>query len=134
MFESQREKIGKFAYQTNRAVHHLYHEIRSQYPTFEYEINVDDLLSNFFVAVNKNNDRLKVQDGLFAICGLDKEKTSKQFDDQVYAKLIIPKNRKKGIVNLLDKFGVKDSTIYPSLDRAALNLYGKHFISEMINK
>ena len=128
------KKLGKFAYQTNRAVHHLYHEIRSQYPTFEFEINVDDLLSNFFVAVNKNSDRLKAQDGLFAICGLDKEKTSEQFDDQVYAKLIIPKDRKKGIVNLLDKFGVKDSTIYPSLDRVALNLYGKHFISETINK
>ncbi len=126
--------LGIGDYYNSIAVHHLYHEIRSQYPTFEYEIRVNDLLKTYFVAANKDNARMKAQDGLFAIYGLDKNEGENWINKQIVSNIIISKRCKKDIIKSLNKYGINDSKVYLGLDRAAINLYGKYLKVESINK
>lgn len=118
------------AYIKNGAIHRLYHEIRSQYSTFDFEIRAKDLLSSCFVAANKDNDRMKNQNGLFAIYGLDKITSQKNVESHIIANVEIPKGQKKKILEVLEHFGFGENTIYPSLDRATAQIYGKHYVYE----
>lgn len=47
------------------------HEVRGEYPAFECAIVGEHLLNSYFVRKNKDNQRMKIQDGYFIICGLD---------------------------------------------------------------
>lgn len=126
------EKLTGVDYKHNEAVHHLYHEIRSQYPTFDFEIKTNDLLTSFFVAANKDNERMKRQDGLFAIFGLDKEESKRKLESYLQYELIIPANKKKVMLESLEHLGIDDSVVYPSLDRAAAQIYGRQYVSQKI--
>lgn len=126
--------LGISDYKENIAVHHLYHEIKSQYPTFEYEIRVNDLLKTYFVAANKDNARMKAQDGLFAIYGLDKKSGEKWIQDQIVLKLKISSRCKKDIIKALNKYGINNSKLYLGLDRAALDVSEKYLDAESIKK
>lgn len=129
------KKLDAESYAKNKTIHHLYHEIRSQYPTFDFEIRANDLLTSFFVAANKDNERMKSQNGLFAIYGLDKEISRKNVENHIIANIIIPKNQKRRMLKALELFGIDDSIIYPSLDRAAAKIYGKQLVLEyLLNK
>lgn len=104
------------------AIHHLYHEIRSEYPAFESEILADDILKNHFVAANKDNERMKVQDGLFAFFGLDTRRCLKELNEKVICKIDIPKIKKTEILKELEMLRINDSTVYPGVERSLLNL------------
>lgn len=120
------------AYEKNEAIHHLYHEIRSQYPTFDFEIRAKDLLTSFFVAGNKDNDRMKSQSGLFAIYGLDERMSRKNVENHIVANVEIQKDQKGMMLKMLEHLGIDDSIIYPSLDRAAAQIYGRQYVSQEI--
>ena len=124
---NKNQKLDKNSLEKHDSIRHLYHEIRSQYPTFEYEINSDDLLKFRFVAANKDNARIKAQDGLFAIFGLDERALEDQLDNQQIFKIIISKNAKKDIINSLEKYGISDSKLYLGLDRDSIKLYKNYF-------
>lgn len=105
----------------NRAIHHLYHEIRSEYPTFEYEILADDLLKMHFVAANKDNERMRAQDGMFAFFGLDAQRCRCELENKVVLKIDIPSVRKKNILKELEMLRINDSIIYPGVERTLLD-------------
>lgn len=121
--------LDKKSYESKQyqSIHHLYHEIRSQYPTFETEIKADDLLTSFFVAANKDNERMKTQNGLFAIFGLDKAISKQKVDKNIVETIVVPHQRKSAFLKMLEHFGMDDSIVYPGLDRAAAKMYGKQF-------
>ncbi len=107
------------------AIHHLYHEIRSEYPTFEYEILADDLLKLHFVAANKDNERMKAQDGLFAFFGLDANGCKNKLENKVKLMVDIPSESKKTVLMELDMLRINDSTVYPGVERTLLNVQKK---------
>ncbi len=105
------------------AIHRLYHEIRSEYPTFEYEILAEDLLKMHFVAANKDNERMKAQDGMFALFGLDAEASKKELEEKIVLKINIPSQKKNDILKELDMLRINDSTVYPGVERTLLDAH-----------
>ena len=95
-------KLNKNLYINEKSVNHLYHEIRSEYPTFDFEINANDLLDVFFVAAKKENERILRQDGLFAIVGLDIINAKNKLNQKIIKKIIIPSRYKKDILKFSD--------------------------------
>lgn len=98
------------------------HEIRGEYPAFETAIIGTDLLDSFFVMPNKDNERMKIQDGAFVLFGLDLDKGKRLIEKQEIARIIIDKNAKGIIRESLAKMGIINSSVYPGLERTALYL------------
>ncbi len=126
--------LDELDYKRNLFVHHLYHEIRSEYSTFDFEIKTDDLLTSHFVSPNKDNEREKIQNGLFAIYGLDKDISKKKVDEFVIKRIKIRHEVKSQILNMLSHFGIDDSVIYPGLERTTLNIYHQIFVKKNLDK
>lgn len=101
------------------------HEIRGEYPAFETAIVGQDILDCFFVLVNKNNIRMKVQSGYFIIFGLDNEANEIKLKDLVVEEIIVDKNSKKKILDELKLMKIHSDTIYPDLERTAIYLRNK---------
>ncbi len=125
-------KLTEDFYRSQRSVHRLYHEIRFEYPTFDFEIKTNDLLKSFFVSPKKDNERLKAQNGLFAIYGLNPNLARQHVEDAVIDRIKIPQESKKPILKMLEHFGIDDSVIYPSLDRTAASFLNERFIRRPI--
>lgn len=114
----------------NRAIHHLYHEIKSEYPAFEYEIVAEDLLKMHFVAANKDNDRMKAQDGMFAFFGLDGQRCKCELEKKLVLKIDISSDKKKNILKELEMLRINDSVVYPGIERTLLDAHNKILKSE----
>lgn len=117
--------LDKKTYDTNISIHHLYHEIRSEYSTFDFEIVPQDLLTFQFVACNQDNKRIKAQDGCFAIFGLDKDLSEKELEKCVECHLIIPAKAKINVLKELEHLGINEKSIYPGLENSMLYLMSK---------
>ena len=93
------------------------HEIKSELPAFETAIIGKHLLKNYFVATNKNNRRMKVQEGAFVICGLNNDVQ----DLEEKAKyILIDYAAKKDILKDLKMLGIANNTIYPDFERTSM--------------
>ncbi len=125
--------LNEADYEKHPFVHRLYHEIRGEYPTFDFEIKAEDLLTAHFVSPNKDNERLRAQNGLFAVFGLDKDRSKKKVEDAVVERIIIPKENKGGILSTLRHMGVDDSVIYPGLERSAADINGLILVKRAID-
>lgn len=118
---NKNNKLDGYSYIHEKSVHHLYHEIRSEYPTFDFEINANDLLDVFFVAAKKENERILRQNGLFAIVGLDIKNAKNKLNQKIIKRIIIPSRYKKDILKELSYFGIKKDYVYPELTETIRN-------------
>lgn len=103
----------------------LLHEIRGEYPAFETAIVGQDILDCFFVLVNKNNIRMKVQSGYFIIFGLDYDLNERKLENLVVEEIIVDKSAKEEILKELKLMRIHSDTIYPDLERTAIYLRNK---------
>ena len=101
----------------NMVMKRFLHEIRSEFPAFETAIVGEDLLKNYFVATYKDNQRMKVQDGAFVICGL--QKSVKDLDD-IVVNIEIDCSAKKEILKDLKMLGIANNTVYPDFERTSM--------------
>lgn len=101
------------------------HEVRGEYPSFEIAIVGQDLLDCFVVRTNKNNERIKFQNGAFVIFGLDVEENCKKIESMQIDSFTVKNSAKKELLNDLAKFGINTSSIYPGLERTAVYLRNK---------
>ena len=102
------------------------HEIRRECPAFECEIVGEHLLNVYFVQPYKNNERIAIQSGLFALFGLaDNDKAKHMLDEYVAATIDIKANGKREILEQLRKMNIMSSTIYPDFERRAMDLVHK---------
>ena len=120
---NKNNKLDEYSYIHEKSVHHLYHEIRSEYPTFDFEINANDLLDVFFVAAKKENERILKQNGLFAIVGLDIKNAKNKLNQKIIKRIIIPSRYKKDILRELSYFGIKKDYVYPELTETIRNYF-----------
>ena len=101
----------------NAVMKRFLHEIRSEFPAFETAIIGKDLLKNYFVATYKDNQRMKVQDGAFVICGLKKDVTDL---DKRAVNIEIDYLAKKDILKDLKMLGIANNTVYPDFERTSM--------------
>lgn len=120
------KKGGKFDASNNGlAIERLYHEIRTETPSFEKKIDPVDLLSAYFVRPLKTNSRILKQDGAFIINGLslNEKEAETKLNKMVYVKLKI--QNQEGILRELDMLGVNEATLFPEVDKVANYLKSK---------
>lgn len=90
-----------------------------------YRTKAADLLSAFIVRPQIENERLKKQEGIFAIFGIQ----SSLYDNSAYYKIrrfCIPSNHKKSILKELDKLGINEATLFGDIEsRANYNRFKK---------
>ncbi len=123
--------------QFNKQISRLLHEVKQEKPSFESNVDNADLLNNFIVLSQKNNQRIIKQDGAFVICGLDDLHGSScphalSLNQLRYRKngrtLIIIVNNKKSIMKELATYGITKAALFPEIDDVA------SFIKDKYNK
>lgn len=117
--------------------------IRGEKPYFRPEIRPRDLSSMFFVKAKNGNQRITNQMGAFLLFGLgieqDKDTNeageSLRLTKSIYAeippewikvKFIVPKDKKKKILEELANLGITESYIYPGMEQYAKELKKKY--------
>lgn len=105
--------------QNSKVMQRFLHEIRGEYPTFKTAIIGADLLKYYFIRPHKDNERMKSQDGAFAIFGLDEENLIDEINKKVKT-IEIKAESKKEILKDLNLLRINISTIYPGVERGAL--------------
>lgn len=101
----------------NAVMKRFLHEIQSEFPAFATAIVGEDLLKNYFVATYKDNQRMKVQDGAFVICGLQKDVKDL---DRIAVNIEIDYSAKKDILKDLKMLGIANNTVYPDFERTSM--------------
>lgn len=122
--ERHRGQIGDEDICFNVPMRKLMHEIRSEFPAFGTEIIGEDLLKCWFVRPNKDNERMKVQDGAFVIYGLDQE-ANQRYLESISEEIVINASAKKEILKDLRLMHISVSTIYPGLEARAKDILKK---------
>jgi hypothetical protein len=102
------------------AVDRLLQFIREEKPHFRPEINADELDRLWFVLPKFSNRRIIAQNGAFLIFGLSKDQPASPGPHPIrFRDIIIPKAAKSSIRQDLDTLGIKESALFPEIDRAA---------------
>lgn len=97
----------------NESINNLYHEIKREFPGFDYRISTDDLLKNYFINGLKNNSRIKNQNGGFILFhGVKATENSYQAK-----KIFVDMKYKENILNELESFGINPGKVYYQLDK-----------------
>lgn len=111
----------------------LLHDIRKDKPGFRPIINKTDLEKVICVKPKLNNKRIIRQQGCFLLFGINGEKTLKTNVNENWIrkdlnnrKFIIPKKRKKHILNDLKNFGISHNTLFPELESQAKEILEKY--------
>lgn len=121
--------------QFNKQISRLLHEVKQEKPSFEPKVKNADLLNNFIVLSQKNNQRIIKQDGAFIICGLDDLQRSSypralslnKLRYRVNGKtLIVVVNNKKSIMKELATYGITKATLFPEIDDVASYIKDKY--------
>ncbi len=107
----------------DNVMHKFLHEIRGEYPGFECEMIGEDLLKGYFVAPVKDNERMKLQNGLFYIFGLDEEPLDDKMD---FERILIDKRAKRELLNDLELMDISNANMYSGFERKAMNIKGKY--------
>lgn len=102
-----------------RVVEKLYHEIRTETPSFEKNIDPLDLISSYFVLPLKTNSRILKQNGAFIINGLcmDSFDIEDRLKNMCCYKIEI--TNKDRILEELDMLGINEATLFPEMDKVA---------------
>lgn len=102
----------------NDNVPRLLHEVRLEKPAFLSQIKKDQVLDSFVVYALKNNNRIVKQDGAFIICGLaDNYGMLNKYKYQNKNKrVIILIDKKKKILEDLDRISINHSTLFPEIE------------------
>ena len=90
-----------------------------------YRTKATDLLSTFIVRPQIENERLKKQEGIFAIFGIQSSLYNNGFSYKIY-RFRIPQECKKQIIVELDKLGINEATLFGDIEsRANYNRFKK---------
>lgn len=94
-------------------------EVMRECPAFAtYRTEVTDLLSTFIVRPQIETERLKKQEGIFAIFGLQSPLYNNSFIYKI-SRFRIPKESKKQIIIELDKLGINEATLFGDIESRA---------------
>jgi len=115
----------------NKKVPRLLHEIRTEKPAFQGEIDKEDLLKSVIVQPLKDNSRILKQDGAFILCGLARDCVNLKVNDLRYKeksgkyRVFIVTDKEK-ILTQLDKLSINRATLFPEIDEVAEYIKNKY--------
>lgn len=115
----------------NKKVARLLHEIRTEKPAFQGEIDKEDLLRSVIVQPLKDNSRILKQDGAFILCGLARDCVNLKVNDLRYKersgkyRVFIVTDKEK-ILSQLDAFSINRATLFPEIDEVAEYIRNKY--------
>ena len=111
----------------------LLHDIRKDKPGFRPIINKRDLERVICVKPKLNNKRIIRQQGCFLLFGINEAKTSQANLNENWIrkdlnnrKFIIPKKRKKHILDELKNFEISHNSLFPELESQAKEILEKY--------
>lgn len=129
MYKACYDKIrtGKIFDSSNnvQVIERLYHEIRTEVPSFDKKMQPIDLLTPRFVQPLKMNARILKQDGAFIISGLSNNnvEAEKKLLDLVDIRIKV--TNQEQIIDELDSIGVNEASLFPEVDKVADYLKSK---------
>ena len=88
---------------------------RERFAFSEYRTDPRDILSTFIVRPMIENERQRKQEGLFAIFGINSKEYNNSKDFKITSYLV-PKNKKKPILEQLDKLGINEATLFGDME------------------
>ena len=110
------------------------HEVRSERPAFQSSLTLEKVINPVFVKPIRNNQRISHQEGAFIIWGLDESfysndmQTDKNklrtndyryFQDGKKIVFYIQAQKKREIIERLNRIGINKAYIYPEIDDVA---------------
>jgi len=108
-------KLSKEKFNKQTELYKLFHAIKEEKPYFcDGIVNPKDMETCFFVYAKKNNDRIKAQNGLFIIYGVNSD-----ISKNVQEKLVIDKKHKRNILKDLENTNITNQTLFPELGNTA---------------
>lgn len=105
----------------------LLHEIRSEKPHFQNNIEKNDLTKNVFVKPKLDNDRILRQGGAFILFGIngnkfDHSELTNVYKPQKIHKFIIAPEKKDAMMINLARLGISYNSLFPELDKTSNQL------------
>lgn len=106
-------------------IYKLLHAIREEKSYFTNVVEPKDLNRILFVKVKKNNPRVLVQDGLFLIFGIGKDKQQLSvpqewvLTDSQSNKIIIDKDSKYKILRDLERINISNKALFPEMESSS---------------
>lgn len=109
---------------SDSVINRFLHEVRAELPAFKTEIVGEDLLRYYYLCPQKDNERMKAQEGAFAIFGLGESALTEQLNRELTV-IEIAARAKPDIQKDLALMRITTSTIYPGVERRAMINRGK---------
>jgi hypothetical protein len=106
----------------------LLHQVRNEKSHFEDSIKISTIQSNIFVKPKLDNDRIKSQQGLFILFGINTNKTTPFFnnDKNIHNRIKILGSKKKNILEQLTTLGITQSKLFPEIDTLSKAIKDKY--------
>jgi len=103
-------------------------KIKQEKPGFLSEIEPNDIFEIIPIKTKKNNDRIKMQAGLFLLFGLNKDDTCLSVEQKgwIVKKFIIEKEHKKDIIKQLKSLNISRNTLFPGLEESAKEIVKRY--------
>lgn len=124
--EQEGKDSFKKAFNEQKEILKLIHDVRSDKPSFRPEIEFTDLKRVLCVRAKLNNARISRQQGCFLLYGLNENKLQpakmpEEWRQKIDGKQIIIKNKAK-IMEELKSFGISTQTLFPELEKQAIEI------------
>lgn len=139
LFSNHNEHVGDIemetllAFNQQKEITALLHDIRTDKPSFRPVIEVNDLSKVICVRAKMNNARISRQQGSFLIYGIDENKCTpaKMPDDwqqksSQNEKFIIKAESKAKIIQELKSFGISTRILFPELEKQAEEIMSQY--------
>lgn len=122
-FEVPAADLSHKAFNEQKAIRYLLHEIKQEKPYFEPEIQRGHLGTVVCVRPKLENPRIIRQDGAFLLFGVNVSKSEQAHVPQEYIasglRILVIGSEKTRIRSQLESLGISKSTVYPEIDRVS---------------
>lgn len=129
---------NKEDFNASESIHHLLHEIRAEKPHFLPEIEIDHLESIYCVHPLLDNPRIRMQQGVFLLFGINGNKhhlatfESNKGPEIQIMKILIPRCAKVQIREELNILGKTIDNVYPDWDGVS-DYFGRFYGKTVVN-
>lgn len=124
---------SKETFNETAACSHLLHLIKDEKSYFKDVIKPDDLQRLIVVKGRMSNPRINSQSGAFLIFGEDAVLPETGLSEIKIKKFRVTSGKKNKIMEQLSRFGINESTVYPSIEKAAGEIAKKYNKLSKIN-
>lgn len=125
--EDLKELSDRYFHQNLTRLTNLITLVKEEKPNFGLPINPYDLSNVVYVEPRMLHSRLRAQDGAFLLYGLFHETDEYLFQEPIeITEIYVSAKAKPKILNELSSLGISEETLFPEIDRSALQIGRKY--------